>query len=385
MQSYLHALSEEAEDPRSSFQRLKESQQKELQTLLGACRKDLEELMTSVTKYKSLGKSNPRTRDRIGFTKSKQADIRDRITTHSNRLQRLLDVATLVAVSRIEGHAEAHVLSLSDIRVKLDRIHDDLRSGRRAATVLTDADGMDQVEAEILLHGTTEDDVDLRSEISDWVTRVRIHGDIETMIHQMADHELKIREDPPADQAVSVGTVEDTDADSSHVIEHGEHAESHVSAQDTSGTTSGDDDAQAINDRQSEEVSDGTLDHPLILDLTRSNAIKTNMYDESRHSQCSLRHGTSGPRSHPSYAHVVEVSLGPEERSTETMRNFLVLSRGPVIAGQGSNLSRTPFGLRIAPNTPNGYRIRHLGLGNHNTSNAEDIIFEVVGAKHHKR
>jgi len=387
MQSYLRALSDEAENPSSSFSRLTGTQQEELRKLLDDCRTDLEELKTTVARYKSLGKTNPRTRDRMGFTKTKQAAIRDGIRSHSDRLQRFLNAATIGTVSRIEAHTESHVWSLAEIRARLDGIHDDIRAGRRAPTILTDLDGLLEVEDEILQDGTSDVDVDLRSEISDWITRVRVHSDIEDMVRQTVEDDSDVamttdtipeRADTPTEMRKSNDTNDDLTE-----IDYEQQNQKQALGSDGSTGISRKENMIATDSQGSNALADEVETGWEFLDLRKYSPKKLQFYDELRRVTAT---GTAvlptsqyvGGRS----SYVVEVFLGPEEIFTTTMRRFFIHRLVSKLSWTSAFVSRyvetIRLELQIAAGTVDGYRICYLGHDRNYASRRSNIIFEIV-------
>lgn len=92
---------------------------------------DLSDIKKALHQFRSLDSKDPRYRDRLAFTNGIQAALRERLSTHSARIQQFLAGVNVATFSRIERNTEAHLLSLSDIRARLDEIHRDMRAGRR--------------------------------------------------------------------------------------------------------------------------------------------------------------------------------------------------------------------------------------------------------------
>ncbi|KAI4669647.1 uncharacterized protein J4E88_009929 [Alternaria novae-zelandiae] len=172
LRTLLLALDDECKNPQSSFQQLSPAQKGELAARLQDCKADLRSVKKILHDFRSLDKRDARYRDRLAFTTGKQAAIREKIATHSVRLQQLLTGINVGTFSRIERNTEAHYLSLLEIRAKLDRIHMDVLAGRRDATAFINSEDVVALEDEVLDDHMTEVDVDLSYEVHAWVERV---------------------------------------------------------------------------------------------------------------------------------------------------------------------------------------------------------------------
>ncbi|KAI4680828.1 hypothetical protein J4E81_010012 [Alternaria sp. BMP 2799] len=172
LRTLLLALDDECKNPQSSFQQLPLAQKGELAARLQDCKADLRSVKKILHDFRSLDKRDARYRDRLAFTTGKQAAIREKIATHSVRLQQLLTGINVGTFSRIERNTEAHYLSLLEIRAKLDRIHLDVLAGRRDATTFINSDDVVALEDEVLNDNMTEVDVDVSYEVHSWVERV---------------------------------------------------------------------------------------------------------------------------------------------------------------------------------------------------------------------
>jgi len=170
----LLALEDECKNPQSSFQQLSPAQKGELAARLQDCKADLRSVKKILHDFRSLDERDARYRDRLAFTTGKQAAIREKIATHSVRLQQLLTGINVGTFSRIERNTEAHYLSLLEIRAKLDRIHLDVLAGRRDATAFMNSEDVVALEDEVLDDNMTEVDVDVSYEVHAWVERVRM-------------------------------------------------------------------------------------------------------------------------------------------------------------------------------------------------------------------
>ncbi|KAI4641822.1 uncharacterized protein J4E79_011593 [Alternaria viburni] len=172
LRTLLLALDDECKNPQSSFQQLPLAQKGELAARLQDCKADLRSVKKILHDFRSLDKRDARYRDRLAFTTGKQAAIREKIATHSVRLQQLLTGINVSTFSRIERNTEAHYLSLLEIRAKLDRIHLDVLAGRRDATTFMNSEDVVALEDEVLDDNMTEVDVDVSYEVHAWVERV---------------------------------------------------------------------------------------------------------------------------------------------------------------------------------------------------------------------
>jgi hypothetical protein len=187
LQSHLRTLNIEFASPTSLVHRASLAQQRELQTLAQACKSDLRELKQLLSRYNSLQTSNPRTRDRLTFTSSKQLEIKAKITTHTERLNQFLNGLHVGALARIEGHVETHTVSFEDIKRRLDAIHEDVLAGKRDASIFMDQDGC-ALEHELLDDDITEIDVETnKREITSWLTQIRTSGDINAVSQSALD------------------------------------------------------------------------------------------------------------------------------------------------------------------------------------------------------
>ena len=173
LRTLLLALDDECKNPQSSFQQLSPAQKGELAARLQDCKADLRSVKKILHDFRSLDKRDARYRDRLAFTTGKQAAIREKIATHSVRLQQLLSGINVGTLSRIERNTDAHHLSLLEIRASLDRIHMDVLAGRRDAATFMNAEDAVALEDEVLDDRMTEVDVDVSYEVHAWAERVR--------------------------------------------------------------------------------------------------------------------------------------------------------------------------------------------------------------------
>jgi hypothetical protein len=187
LQSHLRTLNIEFASPTSLVHRASLAQQRELQALAQDCKSDLRDLKQLLSRYNSLQTSNPRMRDKLTFTASKQLEIKAKIITHTERLNRFLSGLQVGALARIEGHVERHTVSFEDIKRRLDVIHNEVLAGKRDASIFTDRNGS-VLEHELLDDDITEIDVEInKREISSWLTQVRTSGDINTVSQSVSD------------------------------------------------------------------------------------------------------------------------------------------------------------------------------------------------------
>jgi hypothetical protein len=174
LRTLLLALDNECKNPQSSFQELAPAQKGELAARLQDCKADLRSVKMILHDFRSLDTRDARYRDKLAFTTGKQTAIREKIETHSVRLQRLLNGINVGTFSRIERNTKAHHLSLLDIRAKLDRIHMDILAGKRDATTFMNSEDAVALEDEVLDDHMTEVDVDVSYEVHTWVEQVRM-------------------------------------------------------------------------------------------------------------------------------------------------------------------------------------------------------------------
>ena len=173
LRTLLLALDDECKNPQSSFQQLPFAQRGELAARLQDCKADLRSVKKLLHDFRSLNTRDARYRDKLAFTAGKQAAIREKIATHSVRLQQLLNGINVGTFSRIERNTEAHYLSLLDIRAKLDRIHLDVLAGRRDATAFMNSEDAVALEDEVLDDHMTEVDVDVSYEVLEWIDKIQ--------------------------------------------------------------------------------------------------------------------------------------------------------------------------------------------------------------------
>ena len=175
LRTLLLALDDECKNPQSSFQKLPLAQKGELAARLQDCKADLRSVKKILHDFRSLDTRDAQYRDRFAFTTGKQAAIREKIATHSVRLQQLLTGINVSTFSRIERNTEATYLSLLEIHAKLDKIRIDISSGNRDAVAVEDTDEVVALEDEILDDNMTEVDVDVSFEVHQWINQVNNH------------------------------------------------------------------------------------------------------------------------------------------------------------------------------------------------------------------
>ena len=90
LQASLRELKEEFKNENSLVHRSTPTQREDLEALFQCSKSGLHSLQTLLSKYRSLGGTNPRTRDILGFTANRQAEIRGRLKRHSDKLNLLL-------------------------------------------------------------------------------------------------------------------------------------------------------------------------------------------------------------------------------------------------------------------------------------------------------
>jgi hypothetical protein len=173
VRSLLSTLTDESKNPQSSLQRLSPAQQGELQVRLEECKSDLHEVKKILHQYRSLDTNDPRFRDRLAFTTGKQVALRERISTHSERIQQFLSGINIATFSRIERNTEAQLVSLSEILARLEHMHGDLLAGKRDPSILQGISAVTAVQKEILRDDVTASDVDLSDVVSQWLHQVR--------------------------------------------------------------------------------------------------------------------------------------------------------------------------------------------------------------------
>lgn len=201
----------------------------------------------------------PRARDRAGFTPNKQAEIKERINTHSDRLNRVLTAIQTSSLGRLENKVE-DVMTKADLDTvmsRLNEIHSDVLRGRRAHSILTDGDEWSILEQELLGDDNiTEVDVAVnRDEILLWLERVRNSKDLQDLLQGVSQYGGSVRDDSNSDEN---GRNTPVNADGAHcaVVEEADDSE---------------------EGEEQEEVMTGRID---VQDLD-----ETNQDDDSRHEQ----------------------------------------------------------------------------------------------------
>lgn len=145
------------------------------------CDGDLREVDKVLRHFRSLDTKNPRFRDQLAFTTGKQTALRERIKTHSERIQQFLAGINIATLSRIERNTEVQLISLLEIEARLDQMHRDLLSGKRDASILEGASASTALEKEIMRDDASEADVDVSHVVSKWLDQVRHEQDTKIM------------------------------------------------------------------------------------------------------------------------------------------------------------------------------------------------------------
>ena len=168
LQAAIRELHDEASSPNSLFSRGGQGRGADLSQLISRCDADLRKLKHFLIKYNSLKTKNPRTRDRIAFTPSKVQDIRNKLSSHTEKLNLFLTQMNTSALGRIE--------------MKLDLLLEDVLCGRKDPALLTMAEDSELLEKELLEDDAiTEVDVELNKDtIKEWL---RSHDDGQ-VVHQ---------------------------------------------------------------------------------------------------------------------------------------------------------------------------------------------------------
>jgi len=173
LKSLLATLNDETTNPQSSLQRLSPAQQGELKALLEECDGGLREVAKVLQHYRSLDTKGPRFRDQLAFTTGKQTALRERIRSHSERIQQFLSGINVVTFSRVERNTEAQLALLSKIEARLDRIHRELLQGRRDPSLLDGDSAAASLEHEVLREDESEVGVDISHVVSHWLGQIR--------------------------------------------------------------------------------------------------------------------------------------------------------------------------------------------------------------------
>jgi len=173
LKSLLSTLNDETTNPQSSLQRLSPAQQGELKALVEECDGGLREVGKVLQHYRSLDTKGPRFRDQLAFTTGKQTALRERIRSHSERIQQFLSGINVVTFSRVERNTEAQLALLSKIEARLDRIHRELLQGRRDPSILDGDSATASLEHEVLREDESEIGVDISHVVSHWLGQIR--------------------------------------------------------------------------------------------------------------------------------------------------------------------------------------------------------------------
>jgi len=173
LKSLLSTLNDETTNPQSSLQRLSPAQQGELKALLEECDGGLREVGKVLQHYRSLDTKGPRFRDQLAFTTGKQTALRERIRSHSERIQQFLSGINVVTFSRVERNTQAQLALLSKIEARLDRIHRELLQGRRDPSILDGDSATASLEREVLREDESEIGVDISHVVSHWLGQIR--------------------------------------------------------------------------------------------------------------------------------------------------------------------------------------------------------------------
>jgi len=140
LRSLLNTLDNECKNPTSSLWYLPLEQQGQLVARLQDCEADLRSVETLLSNFRSLDTHHARYRDKLRFTRGKQANIREKIVAHRDRLQLLLHGYNFATLSRIERntevqwrHSEVQTKLLLSLKVQMKEIRKDISRGRRNA------------------------------------------------------------------------------------------------------------------------------------------------------------------------------------------------------------------------------------------------------------
>jgi hypothetical protein len=201
----LHELGDEYENPRSLMHRASPSQKKEMRRILLSSKTDLKDLEKILGKYNSLKTDNPRAIDKIRFDSGQQAEMKAKISGHTDRINLFLTHLNAGALGRIESNTEAHTKAFEEIKAKLDSIHEDIRTGKMDSTILTNMEDWGQLEKELVDDNITEVDVELnREHISKWLQKLRDKNAVD--IDRAAEPVSPL--DNPTQPVVSVSAAE---------------------------------------------------------------------------------------------------------------------------------------------------------------------------------
>ena len=236
-----------------------------------------------------------------------------------------------------------------------------------------------EVEDKILQFGVTEVDVDLKSEISDWIARVRVHDDVENTLRQVAELESETEEDllpaqadvflKPRDEDVTVGNIEEP--------EHDEQADGDATGSEMSDAATVKNDLQTSGIQRLSSSRDLATGLIPVVEIYECYTEFTDMYAETRSGTMITRHSTNGPRTQLSFALIVYIDISSEESRRGVLKNVRLRK----VAQKSPRMVEVPFKLELAPGTLDGYRIRCIGLGYEWATNKPDVIFEIVSVE----
>ncbi|KAI9690361.1 MAG: hypothetical protein M1822_009323 [Bathelium mastoideum] len=146
---------------------------------------------------------SPRARDRLGFSTDKQTEMKNRLSTHSDRFNLFLTHLNSGALGRIETNQEIHTVAFGEIKSKLDSIHEDIREGRKDPSLLSNMGDWGALEQELVDDRITEVDVELnKDEIAEWVKQT------------CGEDEVNRREENARDMSRFQAAVEDANDES---------------------------------------------------------------------------------------------------------------------------------------------------------------------------
>jgi hypothetical protein len=221
LQASLRELEEEFDDKTSLLRRATTQQQHNLHDILEPCRSDLETIGSLITEHRSLRTSTPRFRDKWSFDTGKQAEIKERIRRHSDKLNLYLTQLHTTSLARIEKYGERHTKDLAGIRADLkhlrarfDYVCCEVRTGRKNPSLLTNVRQWSEFEKELVDDDITEVDVEVNKvTIHRWLAELQANASEVVPESKKDDSHTPTEEsDPESPRAISSAEEPDNDA-----------------------------------------------------------------------------------------------------------------------------------------------------------------------------
>jgi hypothetical protein len=137
------------------------TQQAELKKWVDGCSADLKELEELLKPYESLGTSDKRMIDRVRFTESKKAEIRQKLGSHAQWLT--------LFIAHLNSDALGQILAM------LPLILDGVKTGKVAPDLLSNGDNIDALSQELVAMDDSITVVDVeanKDQIKNWLAHI---------------------------------------------------------------------------------------------------------------------------------------------------------------------------------------------------------------------